>query len=128
MLGVPIGQASHFYLYQLFLRTVNMTKFLLRYHGGTHPSTPKESTQVMAAWRDWFASMGDAVIDSGNPVGRSCTINRDGSMTPNGGANPTAGYSIIQAENLEFAYNLARGCPTLQSGGSIEITDIIEVA
>lgn len=81
----------------------------------------------MKAWKEWFVSIGDAVIDGGNPVGKSSTIKSDGSVINDGGVNPTGGYSIIQAENLNEALGLAKGCPILQHGGNIEIADIVEI-
>lgn len=104
-----------------------MTHYLLRYYGGVHPNNPEESEQVMQAWGAWFVSMGEAVIDGGNPVGKSSTINPDGSVVNDGGPNPTGGYSVIQAESLDAALELAKKCPILQYKGSIEIANIIEM-
>ena len=57
--------------------------------------------KVMDAWGAWFGSLGAAVIDGGNPVGKSSTVKPDGSLVSGGGANPASGYSLIEASSLK---------------------------
>ena len=64
-----------------------MAKYLFIYHGGKHPETEEEVAAVMDAWGNWLGSMGSAVIDGGNPVGKSSTVNPDGSVADNGGGS-----------------------------------------
>lgn len=40
-----------------------------------------------------------------------------------GGANPVTGYSIIKADTMDAAVQMAKGCPLLESGGSIEVAE-----
>lgn len=104
-----------------------MSRFLFRYHGGSKPDTEAETNEVMAAWGSWLGNLGAAAVDPGNPVGLSSTVHPDGSVTSDGGANPTSGYSIIEAESLEQALEHAKGCPILDSGGSIEVAEIFNM-
>ena len=104
-----------------------MSKFLFTYHGGSKPESDAQMAEVMQAWQSWFVSMGDDVIDGGNPVGMSITVNSDGSAENNGGANPVSGYSLINASNEQDAIDKARGCPILGAGGSVEIAPAIEM-
>lgn len=105
-----------------------MPKYVLAYHGaGDLPQSQAEKDAVMAAWGTWFAELGDAVVDPGNPVGASKTIATDGSTTDGGGANPVTGYSLLQATDLDTAVTLAKGCPIFQAGGSIEVAEVIEM-
>ena len=64
-----------------------MAKYLFVYHGGKTPTNPQEVQEVMNAWGTWFGGLGAAVIDGGNPVGKSYTVRPDGSLVDNGGAN-----------------------------------------
>lgn len=106
----------------------NMPNYLYVYHGGGAPETPEEGEKAMKAWMDWFAAMGDAVVDAGNPVGKSSTVLAGGTVAANGGANPASGYSIVRAESQAEAERMAMGCPILgDPGGSIEIAPIIEM-
>ncbi len=105
-----------------------MAKYLFVYHGGGGaPSSPDEVKKIMDAWGEWFGSMGSAVIDGGNPVGKSSTVKPDGSMASGGGANPVSGYSLIEAASLEDAHKKAKGCPLLKRGGTIEIAQAIDM-
>jgi hypothetical protein len=104
-----------------------MAKYLFVYHGGKMASNPAEAKKAMEAWGQWFGSMGKAVIDGGNPVGKSSTVKSDGALVSDGGANPASGYSLIEAPSLEEAHKKAKGCPILANGGSIEIAEAMDM-
>jgi len=100
-----------------------MANYLLAYHGGGMPETEEQRANVMAAWGQWFGTLGPALVDGGNPVGRTSTIAASGSVSEGGGANPVTGYSIIKADSMDAAVQMAKGCPLLQSGGNIEVAE-----
>jgi hypothetical protein len=102
-----------------------MTRYLLNYHGGGAPESPAEGEKVMKAWGDWMGSLGKALVDGGNPTGPAKTIAANGKVTEGGGANPSTGYSIIEAKNLEAAVDAAKGCPIFKSGGSVEVAELM---
>ncbi|MDH3388872.1 MAG: YciI family protein [Gammaproteobacteria bacterium] len=104
-----------------------MPKFIFAYHGGKMPETEEEGARVMAEWMAWFENMGTAVVDGGNPVGPSSTLHSDGSVSCDGGPNPLSGYSLVNAESIEQATELARGCPILKAAGSVEIAETFEM-
>lgn len=104
-----------------------MAKYLFVYHGGSAPETEEEVQEVLDAWGAWLGGMGSAVIDGGNPVGKSTTVLPDGSVASNGGSNPTSGYSLIEASNLNDAIEKARGCPIRMHGGSIELAEAFDM-
>jgi hypothetical protein len=104
-----------------------MAKYLFVYHGGKNPESEAEVAEVLDSWGAWFGSMGTAVVDGGNPVGMSSTVNEDGSVTDNGGSNPATGYSLIEAPDLDDALAKARGCPILTSGGTVELAEAIDM-
>ncbi len=104
-----------------------MANYLLVYHGGGAPATEEEGAQVMAAWVAWFGSLGESVVDAGNPVGQAATIAADGATSAGGGANPVTGYSVITADSLDLATAAAKGCPHLASGGSVEVCETFAV-
>ena len=96
--------------------------YLLVYHGGSMPESEEEGKKVMQAWTDWFGTLGDALVDGGNPVSQVKTIGNDGAVR-DGTVNPPSGYSIIKAESLDAAVALAKGCPVLGGGASIEVAE-----
>jgi len=103
-----------------------MATYLLAYHGGKMPETKAEQTTVMAAWDKWLKAVGAGLVDGGNPVGKAQTIAKDGKITDGGGANPVSGYSVIKASDLAAAVALAKGCPVLLGGGSIEVCETFD--
>ena len=104
-----------------------MAKYLYVYHGGKPPESKEAVKEVMNAWGQWFGSLGSAVVDGGNPVGKSSTVQSNGSIATNGGANPASGYSLIEASNLDEALAKAKGCPILSAGGSVEVAEAIDM-
>ena len=104
-----------------------MAKYLFIYHGGKTPESEEEVAEILDAWGSWLGGMGAAVVDGGNPVGMSSTVNPDGTVTDNGGANPATGYGLIEAADLDDAIAKARGCPILAAGGSVELAECIDM-
>ena len=99
-----------------------MANFLLIYHGGSEPTSPEEGERVMAAWTGWFGRLGAAVVDGGNPVSGVRTVSTNGTVS-DGAANAATGYSILSAASLDAAVALAKECPHLASGGSVEVAE-----
>ncbi|MEM8696748.1 MAG: hypothetical protein AAGE05_12070 [Pseudomonadota bacterium] len=102
-----------------------MPKYVFAYHGGKAPESPEEGETVMARWQAWFADMGDAVVDGGNPVGPSKTVSAN-DVADDGGANPLSGYSLVQADSIDAAVEIAKGCPVLDHG-TVEVAEAMEM-
>ncbi len=102
-----------------------MAKFLYTYHGGKRPETKEEGEAVMAAWGAWMGGLGAAIVDGGGPAGPSRTVTAKG-VEEDGGANPVSGHTIVEAESLDAAVAMARGCPILDSG-SVEVTEVLSM-
>ena len=103
-----------------------MPKFLFVYHGGGMPESEEAAKKAMQAWRSWFESLGDRIVDGGNPVGPSTTVLSDGDVVDDGGANPASGYGLFEAADVEEAISIARGCPVLADGGSVELAETFD--
>jgi hypothetical protein len=73
------------------------------------------------AWMEFHASLGDSVVDFGNPVFEASSLGTCDDTTRLGG------YSFITAEDLESAVALAKGAPILAAGGGVEVGEITEL-
>src|SRR5438046_2188009 len=92
-----------------------MTDYLLLYSGGSMPETEEEQKTVMEAWNTWMGQLGSSLKDGGNPFTPATkTISADGSVSDGGGT--ASGYSIVSADSLDAATEMAKGCPVLQGG------------
>ena len=56
-----------------------MAKYVFVYKGGSMAETPEAQEAVMQAWMGWFATLGSAVVEAGNPFGASTAVQADGS-------------------------------------------------
>lgn len=101
-----------------------MANYLFAYKGGSMAATEAEREAAMAAWGSWFGSLGQAVVDAGNPFGASTSVNANGS---GGQAGSLTGYSVIAADDLATAAELAKGAPVVANGGSVEVYETIQV-
>jgi len=103
-----------------------MPKYLLTYHGKPDIQSPEDGAKHMVAWKAWSAGLGDAVVDPGLPVGMSKTITPT-EVLDTGGANPVSGITILQADTMDLAIEMAKGCPHLSGTGTIEIAEAIDL-
>ncbi len=104
-----------------------MPKYVFAYHGGKKPESQAEGEKVMAEWGAWFETLGSAIVDPGNPVGQSMTVSSSG-VSADGGANPLSGYTLVNADSLDAATEMAKGCPMVKDGsGQVEVAEAMEM-
>lgn len=105
-----------------------MTKYVMTFHGefdGEMPSDPKEMEQVMAAWGAWYGTMGESLVDGGNPFSVQAAIGPDGAdVAPPGSLT---GYTIVDVASIDAAKTIAKGCPVLEGGGTVQISECLEM-
>jgi hypothetical protein len=102
-----------------------MANFLLLYTGGAAP-TPADRDKIMQDWGGWFGKLGDKIVDAGNPVApHAKNLSNGGGVHDGAATNPAVtGYSILKADSLNAATELAKGCPVLNSGGKVTVYEI----
>jgi hypothetical protein len=104
-----------------------MADYVFLYSGGKMPESEEEIAQVMKAWTGWFEQLGGALKDGGNPFTPAAkTLSADGSIADGAPGTPHTGYSIVTADSLAAAADLAKGCPVLQGGASITVYETFE--
>ena len=103
-----------------------MANYVFAYHGGKKPESPEEGAKHMAKWKAWVGGLGDAVVNPGTPLGMSKTVS-SGGVSDDGGSNPLSGFSIVKADSMDAALEIAKGCPFLGIGGTIEVAEVMEM-
>lgn len=102
-----------------------MANYIIAYHGGIKFETPEAGAAHMAKWTAWMSGLGDAIVNPGAPLGKSKTVSADG-VSDGGGSNSLSGYSIVTADSIGAAVEMAKSCPHLDFG-TIEVAEVMEM-
>jgi hypothetical protein len=71
-----------------------------------------------AEWRKFFEAISAHLEDLGNPILSRRAVGETGAGTVLGG------YSLINAESIGQAVELASGCPLVKLGGGVEVGEL----
>jgi hypothetical protein len=80
----------------------------------------------MANWKAWVGGLGDAVVNPGTYLGLSKTVS-SGGVSDDGGSNPLLGFTIVKADSMDAALEMAKACPHLGLGGTLEVAEVMEM-
>jgi hypothetical protein len=106
-----------------------MPKFLFVYRGSQDAMgkmTPEQMQQNMEKWgrwigegmqKGWMLDAGDGLTEEGRVV--KAKVIMDGPFVES--KEIVGGFSIVQADTVAAAAELAKGCPALLTGGSVEV-------
>lgn len=103
-----------------------MSNYIINYIGGDKPSTPEEGQQHFALYQQWLGSLGDAAVKPMVPFKGTRTIAPDGRVSEGSVVN-LSGHTIIRAESIEDALEMAASCPFLAINGSLEVAEMVEM-
>jgi hypothetical protein len=90
----------------------------------------EEIQHQMARFTAWFEHLSrEGKFKGGGPLAHKGKILSGGTITTDGpfaeSKEAVAGFFIIQAENLEQAAEIARGCPGLNFGQTVEVRAMV---
>ncbi len=102
-----------------------MPNYILTYCGGKKPESPEAGREQMARWKAWIDGLGDAVVNPGTPLRMSKIVRSDG-VSDYASSNPLTGFSILKADSLDGALEMAGNCPFLEVG-TIEVGEVMEM-
>jgi hypothetical protein len=109
-----------------------MANFMLIFRGGESPGdSPEQMQQHMQKWSAWF----DGLTKSGAYKGQGAPLEPGGRVVrgtrkaisdgPFAEAKDlVGGYAIVEAKDLEAAVEIARGCPTYEKDGAVEVRPV----
>ncbi len=103
-----------------------MPQYMITYLGGDQPSSPEQGKQHFAKYMEWLSALGDAAVSPANPLKNTSTVNPDGTVT-SGGTTTMSGFTLIEANSMEAALLIAKGCPFLDIGGSLEVSELMQM-
>lgn len=103
-----------------------MSKYTIVYLGGNQPTSPEEGQKHFAKYQEWLASLGDSAVSPMNPFKSTSTVNPDGEVIL-GSTTKMSGYTVIEVATMEAALEIAKACPFLEIGGSLEVSEMLEM-
>jgi hypothetical protein len=103
-----------------------MAQFVLVYLGGNSPSSPEEANEHYSKYVEWVSSLGDSMVSPTIPLKDTHTVSPEGTIRE-GGSSAMSGFSIIKADSMEAALAMAQSCPFLEIGGSLEVSELMQV-
>src|SRR5215211_7095771 len=103
-----------------------MTNYILMYKAGDKPESEAQGAASRAEWMAWIKGLGATVIEPGIPLGSSAEVAADGSVSE-GAPSGLNGYTVVKADSLSAATELAKGCPFLATNGSIEVYETFQM-
>jgi hypothetical protein len=109
-----------------------MKSFMFLFRGGLDPQTasPEEMQQNMQQWMGWVEDLqkkniyaaGEALLPTGKTLKKNNVVT-DGPFAES--KEIVGGFFIVKAETLDAAIEIAKGCPDLSLGGSVEVRDVM---
>lgn len=114
-----------------------MAKFMFVYRGGDdemQKMTPDEMQKIMQKWtawigegfkKGWMVDAGDALTMEVRMVNAKKVVT-DGPFVES--KEIVGGYSIVKADSIDAAAELAKGCPVLATGGLVEVRTLAGLA
>jgi hypothetical protein len=113
-----------------------MPDFTFLYRGRADSiGSPEQRQQHLAKWRAWFQELGQGhhLKELGHPLDPAGMVVRGSNKTVIDGPfaevkDIIGGFSIVEAHGLAQAVELAKGCPILEVGGSVEVRPVQQLS
>jgi hypothetical protein len=108
-----------------------MSEFAFLYRGRDVDASPEQMQRSIEKWRAWFKELSEKghIKDIGQPLEDAGKVVKGKQKTVTDGPfaeakDVVAGFTLVEARNLDEAVELSKDCPILESGGSVEVRPI----
>ena len=103
-----------------------MANFMIAYYGGNQPSSEEEGMAQMGKWKAWIEGLGDKVINPGTPlpVSKIVTSHR---VEDDNDPDAMKGFAVVKADSIDAAVEIAQSDPFLENGGTIRVSEMMEM-
>lgn len=98
-----------------------MAEYIIIYHGHGQPASKEEGEAARGRWMKWMQDLGENIVNFGTPFKDGTMIAQDGSTRK----GSLSGYSIVKADNMEAAKEIAKACPHLEMG-EVEVAELLK--
>jgi hypothetical protein len=108
-----------------------MSEFAFLYRGRDTDASPEQMQKTLEKWTAWFKDLSAKghIKDIGHPLEHNGKVVKGNQKTVTDGPFAEAkdivgGFTLVEARDLEQAAELSKGCPILETGGSVEVRPI----
>jgi len=108
-----------------------MSEFLFLYRSAAPQGSPEQLQKTMQKWSAWMKELTEKghLTSEGHPLERTGKLVQGKQKTVTDGPFAEAkdaigGYSLVEARDLAHAVELAKGCPTFETDGAVEVRPI----
>lgn len=113
-----------------------MKQFLYLFRGGDsnfNNQSPEQMQAHMARWGEWMLKIsqndqpvpGLPLQKDGKVVQQAGEVITDGPYME--GKEMVGGYVLVEANDLDHAVELSKGCPIFEVGGTVEVREAVEM-
>lgn len=103
-----------------------MPKYVLAYFGEPSFQSREEGAEYQKKWMAWANDLGSDLIDPAIPLKKPQMVLDKGNTSEHSGNNRLSGFSTVQANSLDEAIQMAKGCPHLEFG-TMEVAEVMEM-
>jgi hypothetical protein len=112
-----------------------MSEFTYLFRGGFISASPEQTQRTVEKWSAWrkeLAAKGH-IKDPGIPLEGTAKVVKGKERVVNDGPYAETkdiinGFMLIEAEDLPHAVEIAKACPILDGGGSVEVRPIAKLS
>ena len=103
-----------------------MASFMIAYYGGNKPVSKEEGMAQMGKWKEWVEGLGDTIVNPGTPL-MSAKVLTSSDVQDDSDPNSMKGFAVIKAESIDAAVEIAKSDPFLGNGGTIRVSQMMEM-
>ena len=103
-----------------------MTNFMIAYYGGNQPSSKEEGMAQMNKWKAWVEGLGETIVNPGTPLPESKIVTSS-RVEDDNDPNSMKGFAVVNTESMEAAIEIAKSDPFLENGGTIRVSQMMEM-
>ncbi|TMJ06765.1 MAG: hypothetical protein E6G98_14265 [Bacillati bacterium ANGP1] len=102
-----------------------MKNYVLIYYGEPKFKSHEDGAKYMEKWRAWAGRFGKALVNPVVPF-KGVKAVSSGGVSDNNSSNRLTGYSVVQADSMDAAIEMAKGCPHLEHG-TVDVAEAMEM-
>ena len=102
-----------------------MSNYVFAYYGEPKFKSSEEGAKYKEKFMVWVRDLGDALVNPGTPLGKPKTVS-SGGISDGGGSSRLTGFSIVRANSMDAALEMAKRCPHLEHG-TVDVAEAMEM-